>query len=170
MVGLVARLVSRVAIAVFGALFTIFGIFGAYSGYNTGGGWVAIIFGALLASMGLAAVVAAAMRADLPAGLLVGWAMVGLAGGLYIQAGVYSLVFLWIPLGLLAVELVVRRSSAHGLAAAGGGLAAAVALAGFVAIAPALPLICPQRINSGIVFPTDAVISAARCVPGLAGR
>lgn len=139
---------SRIAGAAsvgFGAFIAITSVVGAVVGVLAWNGWLAIAYGSLGLTMGVAGIAAVWTRPPFRSALF-GWFLVGIAGRAILEGGIY-LWFISVPvavvlLAALAFELVRRPSAtATKWALAGAGLAL-YSLFALAYVAPNLPPIC----------------------------
>lgn len=142
------RILSAASIA-FGAFIAVTSVIGIYLGFQAFNGWLAILYGSLGASMGVAGIAAVITKHPLREALL-GWFLIGITS----RAILESLYFIWIGwfvsfviaivlLGGLIYELRRHPSAAGTLCAMGGGAAAILSLVVLAFVAPHLPALCP---------------------------
>ena len=157
------KAVGSFAAAGFGAYIALTSLVGILLGVQAGDGWLAIIYGTLGISMGLAGVVGAFVGRPLRSALL-GWFLVGIATRAVV---VGDLVFLIVGvpvavvlLAALVVELSIRGSAANTLWCFASAASSVVAFALLAVAAPHLPVICPSLPAAGksvlrISYPLD---------------
>ncbi len=162
-------LFGRIVWVGFGAYIFVTSLVGIVLGVQAFNGWLAILYGALGASMGLAAILCAFVsgrRRD----VLIGWSLVGLATRAVLEGDLYlwfvSLPIAAILLAALVANLAVLPSWSERTVALVAGIASIVSLALLASVAPSLPTICPPRQPPGTsislvsyppdVFPWDA--------------
>jgi hypothetical protein len=138
----------RVIWIVLGAYIVVTSLAGIAFGVLAWNGWLAILYGALGVSMGVAGVVSTLTIGPLRATLL-GWFLVGIAIRAILEGDLY-LAFISFPAAAalivgLIVELVRARSTSIMAFGAVGGATALVALAILGAVGPQLPAICPTH-------------------------
>jgi hypothetical protein len=130
-------------------------VIGIYLGIQAFNGWLAILYGLLGASMGVAGIAAVLTKHPLREALL-GWFLIGITS----RAILESLYFIWIGwlisfvitvvlLGGLVFELSRHPSAARTLYALGGGAAAILSLVVLAFVAPYLPALCPAPRAAG---------------------
>jgi hypothetical protein len=149
----------------FGAYIALTSLVGILLGVQAGDGWLAILYGALGISMGLAGIASAFVDRPLRSALL-GWFLVGIAARAVLVGDLFFLV-LGVPvacvlLGTLVVELSSRASAANTLWGIAGSALSVIAFVLLVAAAPHLPVICPSLPEAGksvllISYPIDSV-------------
>jgi hypothetical protein len=136
---------ARAAALATGSFIALTSAAGLFLGVQAGDGWLAILYGAMGVSMGIAGAVSLFVNRPLRSALL-GWFLVGIAARAVIDAGIY-LWFFSFPIvvafvGAFVLELVLTRSRAGVLAAAGGGALSLASLVLLALAAPILPVIC----------------------------
>ena len=148
------RLVGRIASVGFGAFILVTSAAGIVLGVQAGNGWLAILYGLLGCSMGLAGIAGTFVARPLRSALF-GWFLLGIALRTVLDGGVY---LLWITfpipvvlLGVLLYELTRRPSRSDTTAALGGGALALATLVLLALAAPSLPVICPPP-GSGLLI------------------
>jgi uncharacterized membrane protein len=130
-------------------------VIGIYLGIQAFNGWLAILYGLLGASMGVAGIAAVLTKHPLRDALL-GWFLIGITS----RAILESLYFIWIGwfisfvivvvlLAGLVYELSRHPSAAGTLYALGGGAAAILSLVVLVYVSPYLPALCPAALAEG---------------------
>jgi hypothetical protein len=134
-------------------------------GVQAGDGWLAIIYGTLGISMGLAGVVSAFVDRPLRSALL-GWFLVGIATRAVVGVDLFFLI-VGVPvaavlLAALVVELSTRASAANTLWSIAGAASSVIAFALLAVAAPHLPVICPPLPAAGksvisISYPPDNI-------------
>jgi hypothetical protein len=150
----VSRPLNPIALAVicFGTFIAVTSAIGIGLGIHAGEGWLAILYGGLGMSMGIAGVVGIWTSGALRGGLF-GWFLVGMATRAIVEGDAY-LAFISIPIALalvaaLAVELLRQPSAPRTLGAALGGVLAVIALVVLAVAAPSLPVICAPHPSPG---------------------
>ena len=150
----VSRPWNRTALAVicFGTFIAVTSAIGIGLGIHAGEGWLAILYGGLGVSMGIAGI-AGIWRTGAPRGALFGWFLVGIASRAVVEGDAY-LAFISIPIALallaaLAAELLRQPSAPRTLGAAAGGGLAVIALVVLAVAAPSLPVICAPHPSPG---------------------
>ena len=156
-------MLGRFVWVLFGAYIVFTSLAGAIVGVEAFNGWLAIIYGALGASMGLAAILCGLVSGPRRA-VLVGWCLVGLAARAVLEGDAY-LWFVSLPIALILLTALVvslSRSStwSERTSTLAAGMASLLALALLAVVAPALPTICPPRQPPGksvlsISYPPD---------------
>jgi hypothetical protein len=136
---------------------------GIMLGVQAGEGWLAILYGALGISMGLAGVVSAFVDRPLRSALL-GWFLVGIATRAVVVGDVFFLI-VGVPiagllLAALALDLSVRPSATNTLWCLAGAASSVIAFVVLAVAAPHLPVICPTPPAAGrsvflISYPSD---------------
>jgi hypothetical protein len=162
-------LIERIAWVIFGCYILVTSLVGILLGVQAFNGWLAILYGALGASMGLAAIVCGFVTGPKRA-MFLGWCLVGLATRAVLEGDLY-LWFVSLPIAailLTALALNLQRLPlwSDRMATLGAGIGSILALALLAAVAPSLPAICPSRQPAGKsvslisyppgVFPWDA--------------
>ena len=143
---------GRIAALAFGAYIAVTSAAGITLGLHAGEGWLAIIYGALGVSMGVAGMAGVWMKGALR-GALLGWFLVGVASRAIVEGDAY-LALISFPIAVvllfaLGFELVYRRSAAKALGAAAGGCLAILALPALAITAPSMPAICSSAAAFG---------------------
>ncbi len=143
---------GRVLATCFGVYIALTSFILTFLGVQGGNGWLAILYGALGISMGLAGAVGVFMSRPVRS-LLMGWFLVGMAARTILDGGLY-LWFVDVPVAaVLVVALVVEvskgKSAANAMWTAAGGGSAIVALTMLALEAPHLPAICPAPVAAG---------------------
>lgn len=157
------KALARAAAIGFGAYIALTSLVGIILGFQAGDGWLAILYGALGISMGLAGVVSAFVDRPVRSALL-GWFLAGIATRAVIEGDGFFLI-VGVPvagalLAALAVELSVRPSAANTFWALAGSAASVIAFVVLAVAAPHLPVICPTPPATGrsvflISYPSD---------------
>jgi hypothetical protein len=147
----------------FGAYIALTSVVGIMLGVQAGDGWLAILYGALGVSMGLAGVVSAFVGRPFRSALL-GWFLVGIATRAVVVGDLFFLI-IGVPvavvlLAALAVELSVRASATNTLWCLAGAASSVIAFAALAVAAPHLPVICASPPAAGtsistISYPSD---------------
>ena len=163
------ELAGRIAATTFGAYIAVTSAAGIAFGVQAGEGWLAIIYGALGVSMGVAGIAGVWMTGALR-GALFGWFLVGLASRAILEGDAY-LSFISFPIAIallaaLAYELLNRRLAAKAIAAAAGGCLALLSLPALAIVAPSMPAICSPaaafgRDESLVRYPSATLFDAA---------
>jgi hypothetical protein len=134
-------------------------LLGIYLGFQAFNGWLAILYGSLGASMGIAGIAAVLTKHPVRDALL-GWFLIGITS----RAILESLYFIWIGwfisfviaailITALVWELSRRPSADRTLYALGGSAAAILSLVVLAFAAPYLPILCPgTRAVSGPIL------------------
>ena len=137
----------------FGAYIALTSLVGIILGVQAWDGWLAIIYGTLGISMGLAGVVSAFVDRPLRSALL-GWFLGGIATRAVVLVG--DLIFFTVGvlvaavlLAVLVVELSIDKSAANTLWCIAGGALSVVAFFLLVVAAPHLPVICQSLPPAG---------------------
>jgi hypothetical protein len=150
-------LVPTIAAVAFGVFIALTSAGGIVLGLRAGEGWLAILYGALGVSMGVAGIVGVRKTGAVGRALL-GWFFIGIASRAIVEGDAY-LFFISAPVALvllagLAIELLRKPSVAGFVSAAAGGGLAILSLVALAVVAPALPPICqPLSQNTfGFVF------------------
>jgi hypothetical protein len=148
--------VARILVIGFGVYIAVTSAAGIGIGFHAGEGWLAILYGALGASMGLAGIAGVFMTGALRRALL-GWFFVGIASRAIVEGDAY-LIFISAPVALvllagLAIELLRRPSVVGFVSAAAGGVLAILSLVVLAAVAPALPPICQHLVGGYLLYP-----------------
>jgi hypothetical protein len=143
---------GRIPATAFGAYIAVTSAAGISLGLHAGEGWLAIIYGALGVSMGVAGMAGVWMKGALR-GALLGWFLVGVASRAIVEGDAY-LAFISFPIAVallsaLAFELLHWRSAAKALGAAAGGCLAILALPALAITAPSMPAICSSAAAFG---------------------
>lgn len=146
------RRVADAASVGFGAYIAITSLIGIALGVAGWDGWLAISYGALGVSMGVAGIVAPRLTGPLRSTLF-GWFLLGLASRAVLEGDLY-LWFISFPIAgilvlMLALELAHERSIPGALWATGAGALAVVSLVALAFAAPHLPAICPWSPAAG---------------------
>lgn len=159
------RAVGKATLIGFGSYFALTSLVGILLGLQAGDGWLAIIYGALGISMGLAGLVSAFAKRPLRSGLL-GWFLFGIATRAVVGADVFDL-YIAVPIALallaaLVIELSIRPSVANTAWCVAGASLSVVAFVLLAVAAPHLPVICPSPPAEGqsrisIVYPADTM-------------
>jgi hypothetical protein len=149
----------------FGAFIALTSLVGIILGVQAGEGWLAIIYGTLGISMGLAGVVSVFVDRPLRSALL-GWFLVGIATRAVVGVDIFFLI-VGVPvaavlLAALAVELSIRATAANTVWCIAGAASSVVAFALLAVAAPHLPVICPPSPAAGksvalIAYPSDDI-------------
>lgn len=152
---------SSIGFVGFGVFIAATSAIGIALGVHAGEGWLAILYGGLGVSMGVAGI-AGVWMTGAPRGALFGWFLVGLASRAIVEGSV-NLLLVSLPiaaalLSALTFELLHRPSIAGTVGAAAGGCLAVLALAVLAIVAPSLPVICapfpaPGKAESFILYP-----------------
>jgi hypothetical protein len=134
---------ASLGFGVYIAITSLIGIALGVAGWN---GWLAISYGALGVSMGIAGIVAPRLTEPLRSALF-GWFLLGLASRAVLEGDLYFW-FISFPIAgvlvlMLALELAHERSIPSALWALGGGTLAVVSLVALAFVAPYMPAICP---------------------------
>jgi hypothetical protein len=155
---------GRVAAVVLGMFIVITSAAGIALGLRAEEGWLAIIYGGLGVSMGVAGVVVSWTKGALR-GSLLGWFLIGLASRAVAVGDIFLLV-IGIPVAaalvlVLTLALLRQRSGAVAAGAVAAGILAILALVVLAAVAPSLPAICIPIPASGtsqglILYPANA--------------
>lgn len=171
--------VGRASVTIFGAYIALTSLVGIFLGVQAGDGWLAILYGTLGISMGLAGAVSAFVDRPLRSALL-GWFLVGIATRAVVGVDLFVLL-VGVPiaallLAALVVYLSIRASAANTIWSIAGAASSVVAFALLAIAAPHLPVICPQSPPAGKsvvlfsypsdnIFPFDgiAVLYFERC-------
>lgn len=153
---------GRIAALALGAWIAITSAIGIALGVHSDEGWLAILYGGLGVSMGIAGMAGIWMSGALR-GAFLGWFLVGIASRALVDGDLY-LIFISAPtagalLAALAFELLHRRSVAGTVGAAVGGGVAILSLVALVIVAPSLPVICQP-------FPAPGTSSWSIAYPG----
>jgi hypothetical protein len=130
-------------------------LLGIYLGFQSFNGWLAILYGSLGASMGVAGIAAVWTRHPLRDALL-GWFLIGITSRAILES-LYFIWFGWFISFVIAVILVaglvyeLRRhpSADRTLYALGGGAAAILSLFVLAFASPYLPVLCPAPRSAG---------------------
>jgi hypothetical protein len=143
---------GRIAATAFGAYIAVTSAAGISLGLHAGEGWLAIIYGALGVSMGVAGMAGVWMKGALR-GALLGWFLVGVASRAIVEGDAY-LAYISFPIAValvsaLAFELLYRRSAAKALGAAAGGCLAILSLPALAITAPSMPAMCSSAAAFG---------------------
>jgi hypothetical protein len=139
---------GRVLATGFGGYIALTSLVLTFLGVEGGNGWLAILYGGLGVSTGLAGVVGVLSSRPLRS-LLMGWFLVGMTartvldGGLYL--GLVGVPVMILLVAALVVEVSKGRSVVNAMWTAGGGAAAVIALVLLAVVAPDLPAVCPAR-------------------------
>jgi len=149
------RVIGRIVWLLFGAYILVTSLIGALLGVLGFNGWLAILYGALGASMGLAAILCTFVSGPRRA-VFVGWSLVGLASRAVLEGDAY-LWFVSFPIaGILLTALLVSLSRlptwSERTSLLAAGIASILALTLLAVVAPALPTICPPRQPPGKSF------------------
>jgi predicted neutral ceramidase superfamily lipid hydrolase len=154
---------GRILWVLFGAYIAVTSLVGAIVGVQAFNGWLAILYGALGVSMGLAAILCGLVSGPWRA-VLVGWCLVGLSGRAVLEGDLY-LSFVSLPIAaILLTAFIVNLSrfptSSERMSTLVSGIASILALTLLAVVAPALPTICPPRLPPGksvsfISYPPD---------------
>lgn len=161
---------GRIAATAFGGYIAITSAAGISLGLHAGKGWLAIIYGALGVSMGVAGMAGVWINGALR-GALLGWFLVGVASRAILEGDAY-LAFISFPIAVLllsalAFELLYRRSAAKALGAVAGGCLAILALPALAITAPSMPAICSSAAMFGrsqstaLRYPATTLFDAA---------
>ena len=138
--------IARIVWLLFGAYIVVTSLVGAVVGVQAFNGWLAILYGALGVTMGLAAILSCFVSGPRRA-LFVGWSLVGLASRAVLEGNVYlwivSLPIAAILLTALMVSLVRMPTWSERMSLLAAGIASILALTLLALAAPALPAICP---------------------------
>jgi len=154
---------GRIIWVLFGAFIVVTSVAGAILGVQASNGWLAILYGALGASLGLAAILCGVISGPGRA-VFVGWCLVGLAARAVLEGDLYlwfvSLPVAAVLLTALIVSLSRLSSWSARLQTLAAGVASILALTLLAVVAPALPTICPPRQPPGksvsfISYPPD---------------
>lgn len=137
--------VAGAACVGFGIFVAITSVAGAVIGVLAWNGWLAIIYGSLGLTMGVAGIVGVWTRPPLRSALF-GWFLVGIASRALVEGGLY-LWFVSLPIAVvvlsgLAFELFRRPSVAGTVWASVGGGLALYSIFALAYVAPNLPAIC----------------------------
>jgi hypothetical protein len=172
---------GRIAAVALGAWIAITSAIGIAVGVHASEGWLAILYGGLGVSMGIAGIAGVGMTGALR-GALLGWFLAGIASRAILEGDLYF-VFISVPIAIgllsaLTFELIRGPSVARSLSAVAGGGLAVLALIVLAIVAPSLPVICQSFLGPGrsvTIFlypgnipPFDAVERnyIDRCFPG----
>jgi hypothetical protein len=158
--------VGTIAAVGFGAYIALTSLVGIIFGVQAGEGWLAILYGALGISIGVAGIVSAFVDRPLRSALL-GWFLVGIAARAVVGVDLLFLVVIGVPVALvllaaLGVELSIRASVANAVWAFAGAISSVVAFVLLVVAAPHLPVICQPPLPPGksvilISYPPDNI-------------
>src|SRR2546422_5962792 len=144
--------IARILWLLFGAYIVVTSLVGAIVGVQAFNGWLAILYGALGATMGLAAILSCFISGPRRS-LFVGWSLVGLAARAILEGNLYlwivSLPIAAILLTALVVSLVRMPTWPERMSLLAAGIASIFALALLALAAPALPAICPPPPPAG---------------------
>jgi hypothetical protein len=159
------KAVGSFAAVGFGAYIALTSLVGIILGVQAGDGWLAILYGTLGISMGLAGAVSAFVDRPLRSALL-GWFLVGIATRAVVGVDLFFLI-VGVPvavvlLAALAVELSIRASAANILWSFAGAASSVIAFALLAVAAPHLPVICPSPPPPGksvilVSYPQDNI-------------
>ena len=157
--------VGRFAAVGFGAYIALTSLVGIIFGVQAGEGWLAIIYGALGISMGLAGAISTFVDRPLRSAFL-GWFLVGIASRSVVGVDILFLV-VGVPLAVvllasLGMELFIHASVANTLWAFAGAVSSLVAFALLAVAAPHLPAICQPPPPAGrstilVSYPPDSI-------------
>jgi hypothetical protein len=138
--------IGRIVWLLFGAYIVVTSLVGAILGVEAFNGWLAILYGGLGATMGLAAILSCFVSGPRRA-LFVGWSLVGLASRAVLEGDLYlwivSLPIAGILLSVLVVSLVRLPTWSERMSLLAAGIASILVLTLLALAAPALPTICP---------------------------
>jgi len=149
---------------VFGVFIFLTSVLGIYFGTREMG-LLAILYGLLGMSMGVAGIVAAWVEQPLR-GALLGWFLVGIASRAIAETDVYSM-YVSVPiavllLGAFVFEMARRPSAAGTRSALGGGALAILSLVALAFVSPYLPVICPtfgtEKYGFAIAYPASTYL------------
>lgn len=149
----------------FGSYIALTSLVGILLGLQAGEGWLAILYGALGITMGVAGAASAFVKSPLRSGLL-GWFLFGIATRAVVGADVFDL-FIAVPIALallaaLLIDLSIRPSVTKTVWGLAGALLSAIAFLLLAIAAPNLPVICPSLPAEGqssflIEYPADNI-------------
>ena len=144
--------IGRILWLLFGAYIVVTSLVGAIVGVQAFNGWLAILYGALGVTMGLAAILSCFVSGPRRA-LFVGWSLVGLASRAVLEGDLYlwivSLPVAAILLTALMVSLVRMPTWSERMSLLAAGIASILALTLLAVAAPALPTFCPSQAPPG---------------------
>ena len=144
--------IGRIVWLLFGAYIVVTSLVGAIVGVQAFNGWLAILYGALGVTMGLAAILSGFVSGPRRA-LFVGWSLVGLASRAVLEGNLYlwivSLPIAAILLIALTVSLVRMPTWSERMSLLAAGIASILVLTLLAVAAPALPAICPPPPPAG---------------------
>ena len=141
------RRIIEIALLSLGVFVAITSLIGAVLGVMGGNGWLAIFYGGLGVSMGMAGAVGLWAKGPVRHALL-GWFLLGIASRALVDGGLdlslFSIPLAALLLAALIRELLIQPSVASFIAGLAGGCLAIVSLIGLAWLAPQLPPICRQ--------------------------